>query len=72
MKLAAANTETSESERFGERVLSFTDPDGLPLELIGTDESTDELGTHLKLPAQYEIIRADIERALPPLRMPGR
>ena len=29
----------SENERFGELVLSFTDPDGLPLELIATDNA---------------------------------
>jgi glyoxalase family protein len=40
-----------------------TDPPG-----FATDEAPDELGTHLKLPPQYEARRADIERVLPPLR----
>ncbi len=38
--LAACGVTISErSERFGEEVLSFADPDGLPLELIGTDRA---------------------------------
>ncbi|HEU5019108.1 MAG TPA: ring-cleaving dioxygenase [Pseudolabrys sp.] len=41
-----------------------TDPPG-----FATDEAPDELGTHLKLPPQYEVRRADIERVLPPLRV---
>ena len=40
-----------------------TDPPGFTL-----DESTDELGSSLKLPDQYEPMRADIERRLPILR----
>jgi glyoxalase family protein len=41
-----------------------TDPPG-----FGIDESLGELGTHLKLPPQYEARRAGIERMLPPLRV---
>ena len=42
-----------------------TDPPGFTI-----DEPASELGTHLKLPPVYEPSRADIERALPPLRLP--
>jgi glyoxalase family protein len=31
------------------------------------DEPVAELGRHLKLPLQHEPLRAEIERALPPL-----
>lgn len=41
-----------------------TDPPG-----FATDETPDELGTHLKLPPRYEARRADIERVLPPLQL---
>lgn len=43
-----------------------TDPPG-----FAADEAPDELGTQLKLPPQYEPHRADIERVLPPLRVPA-
>jgi catechol 2,3-dioxygenase-like lactoylglutathione lyase family enzyme len=42
-----------------------TDPPGFTI-----DEPAAELGTHLKLPPVYEIDRAEIERVLPPLRLP--
>jgi glyoxalase family protein len=42
-----------------------TDPPGFAI-----DEAAGELGTHLKLPPMYEASRAEIERALPPLRLP--
>jgi catechol 2,3-dioxygenase-like lactoylglutathione lyase family enzyme len=42
-----------------------TDPPGFTI-----DEPAAELGTHLKLPPAYEPSRAEIERALPPLRLP--
>lgn len=45
-----------------------TDPPGFTV-----DESASALGSTLKLPAQYETMRPDIERRLPPLRSgPGR
>ncbi|MGB5617939.1 MAG: VOC family protein [Desulfobacterales bacterium] len=40
-----------------------TDPPG-----FSVDESADKLGSSLKLPEQYEPMRSDIERRLPPLR----
>ena len=42
-----------------------TDPPGFTI-----DEPVAELGTHLKLPPMYERSREDIERVLPPLRLP--
>jgi glyoxalase family protein len=42
-----------------------TDPPGFTI-----DEPAAELGTHLKLPPMYEASRAEIERMLPPLRLP--
>jgi len=42
-----------------------TDPPGFLV-----DESKEELGAHLMLPEQYERHRAEIERALPPIRRP--
>jgi glyoxalase family protein len=42
-----------------------TDPPG-----FATDETLDQLGTHLKLPAQYEAYRVEIELRLPKLIMP--
>jgi len=42
-----------------------TDPPG-----FATDESEAELGRHLMLPPRYERRRADIERMLPPIRVP--
>jgi glyoxalase family protein len=54
--------------------LYFREPGGVLFEIasdnpgFATDESVSELGTHLKLPAQYEPSRKEIERALPVLR----
>jgi glyoxalase family protein len=42
-----------------------TDPPG-----FATDEREAELGQHLMLPPRYERRRADIERMLPPIRVP--
>ncbi len=44
-----------------------TDPPG-----FATDESMDALGQELKLPAQHERIRDQIERVLPPITIPQR
>lgn len=44
-----------------------TDPPGFTL-----DEAPDALGTALKLPPWYEPQRTVIERALPPISLPGR
>ena len=42
-----------------------TDPPGFTI-----DEPAAELGTHLQLPPMYEASRPEIERVLPPLRLP--
>jgi glyoxalase family protein len=53
--------------------LYFREPGGVLFELatdnpgFTVDEPLKELGDHLKLPAQYESMRAEIERSLPPL-----
>lgn len=53
--------------------LYFREPGGVLFELatdnpgFTVDEPLAELGQHLKLPAQYENIRGDIEKALPQL-----
>jgi glyoxalase family protein len=53
--------------------LYFREPGGVLFEIatdnpgFAIDESPEELGTHLKLPAQYERSRKDIEEILPAL-----
>jgi glyoxalase family protein len=53
--------------------LYFREPGGVLFELatnnpgFTVDEPLDQLGQHLKLPVQYESIRADIEKVLPVL-----
>ncbi len=54
--------------------LYFREPGGVLFELatnnpgFTVDEPLDQLGQHLKLPVQYESIRADIEKVLPALK----
>jgi glyoxalase family protein len=54
----------------------FREPGGVLFEIatdgpgFTIDEPLAELGTHLKLPPMYEPSRSQIERALPPLRLP--
>lgn len=56
------------------RSIYFHTPEGVLFEIatdppgFTVDESADELGASLKLPDQYEPMRADIEKRLPPLR----
>jgi glyoxalase family protein len=53
--------------------LYFREPGGVLFELatdnpgFTVDEPLKELGEHLKLPTQYESMRAEIEKSLPPL-----
>ncbi|RCH53742.1 ring-cleaving dioxygenase [Mucilaginibacter hurinus] len=53
--------------------LYFREPGGVLFEIatdnpgFDVDESVEELGTHLKLPAQYEEYRASLENTLPKL-----
>lgn len=55
----------------------FREPGGILFEIatdppgFAVDEAQAELGTHLKLPPQHERHRADIERVLPPIRVPA-
>ncbi|WP_315820367.1 VOC family protein [Paraflavitalea speifideaquila] len=54
--------------------LYFREPGGVLFEVasdnpgFATDESVAELGTNLRLPAQYEPMRKDIEKQLPVLQ----
>jgi glyoxalase family protein len=54
----------------------FREPGGILFEIATDapgfliDESRAELGTHLKLPPMYEPSREEIERVLPPVRLP--
>ncbi|PSL34796.1 ring-cleaving dioxygenase [Chitinophaga ginsengisoli] len=54
--------------------LYFREPGGVLFELatnnpgFTVDEPLDQLGQHLKLPVQYESMRADIEKVLPALK----
>lgn len=56
----------------------FREPSGVLFEIatdqpgFAIDEVPAELGTHLKLPAQYEPYRAQLERSLPPVHLPGQ
>ena len=55
----------------------FREPGGVLFEIatdapgFTADEPADRLGTRLMLPPQYEPHRAVIERAVPPVRLPG-
>ncbi|MEN8376342.1 MAG: VOC family protein [Gemmatimonadota bacterium] len=55
----------------------FREPGGVLFELatdgpgFAVDESPERLGEGLMLPARYEPMRAQIEAALPPIRVPG-
>ncbi len=54
----------------------FREPGGILFEIatdppgFTTDETPETLGSRLQLPAQYEAMRPQIERALPPIRLP--
>jgi catechol 2,3-dioxygenase-like lactoylglutathione lyase family enzyme len=59
------------------RAVHLEGPEGVRLELasdepgVTIDEAPTELGTHLLLPPWLEPRRSDLERQLPPLRLPG-
>jgi glyoxalase family protein len=59
------------------RSIYFREPGGILFEVatdppgFAVDEVPEALGTSLKLPPQYEARRADIERRLPPITLPG-
>lgn len=54
----------------------FREPGGILFEIatdppgFATDETVDELGTHLRLPPQHEQHRTEIERVLPAIKVP--
>jgi glyoxalase family protein len=56
----------------------FREPGGVLFEIatdgpgFTVDEAEEALGTHVKLPSWMEANRADIERVLPPLRLPHK
>ena len=58
------------------RSVYFNEPGGVLFEIategpgFAVDEPPAELGTHLKLPPMYQANRVEIERALPPIRLP--
>jgi glyoxalase family protein len=64
---------TEQRDRNYFRSIYFREPGGVIFEIatddpgFAVDEAVDTLGTALKLPAQFEARRADIERALPAL-----
>lgn len=66
---------TPEIDRFYFRSVYFREPGGILFEIatddpgFATDETADELGTHLKLPPQYEPQRAEIEQVLPSVQV---
>jgi glyoxalase family protein len=74
---AAGLSATPQVDREYFRSVYFREPGGVLLELATdapgflTDEAPDALGAALRLPAQYEPRRAQIERVLPPVVLPG-
>jgi glyoxalase family protein len=65
-------------DRFWFKSVYFKEPGGVLFEIatrgpgFSVDEDPAHLGEALVLPPWYEPARADIERALPPLTMPGK
>ncbi len=59
------------------RSIYFREPGGVLFEIatdtpgFTSDESAEQLGTHLKLPENLESARSQIESIVPPLRLPG-
>lgn len=64
-------------DRFYFHSIYFREPGGVLFEIatdnpgFTTDEPAEELGTKLKLPPQLEPYRAQIERVVPPVRLPA-
>lgn len=60
------------------RSIYFREPGGVLFEIatdppgFAADEDPSELGTHLKLPPWLESNREQLEKTLPPLRVPGK
>jgi glyoxalase family protein len=70
---AAGHRVTPRIDRQYFNAIYFREPGGVLFEIatdppgFAVDEAPDALGRELKLPAQYEPLRARIEAALPPL-----
>ncbi len=76
-QIADAGTSVSEIiDRFWFHSIYFREPGGVLFEIATdgpgflVDEATDSLGSRLVLPPWLEASRAQIERALPPVRLP--
>jgi glyoxalase family protein len=73
--LAAGHTATPQIDRNYFFSIYFRSPGGVLFEIateepgFTVDEPVAELGRNLKLPAQHEHLRTEIERTLPPLRL---
>jgi glyoxalase family protein len=73
--LAAGHAVTPQIDRNYFFSIYFRSPGGVLFEIateepgFTVDEPVAELGRNLKLPAQHEHLRAEIERTLPPLRL---
>jgi len=71
--LSAGHNITPKIDRNYFYSLYFREPGGVLFEIatdnpgFAVDEPVNELGTHLKLPAQYETSREIIEKTLPTL-----
>lgn len=77
-RLAQAGHRTTDvKDRQYFNAIYFREPGGILFEIatdppgFAIDEPVDSLGQALKLPSQYEPMRARIERVLPPLRVRG-
>jgi glyoxalase family protein len=74
-ELGANITEVRDRDYF--HSIYFRDPSGILFEIatdgpgFAIDETEETMGTSLQLPAMHEPRRAEIEAALPPLRLPG-
>ncbi len=78
-KLVAAELDvTPQIDRQYFHSIYYREPGGVLFELatdppgFATDESVEDLGTHLKLPPWLEEARTQIEAVLPPIRLPAR
>jgi glyoxalase family protein len=73
--MSAGHQVTPVTDRNYFNAIYFREPGGVLFEIatdppgFAVDEPVETLGTALKLPAQYEPIRARIERVLPPLKV---
>jgi len=54
-RLQGKGVELSRRVRFGEEVLSFEDPDGIPVEIVGVDQDPRRGWTGSGIPAEYAL-----------------